>query len=104
MLSRYYRIQNCAEDVKRKWAKKLCSIGDYAAQIGAPLEPISLAVARILRRLHALSVSPDPRLSAQERNRIIKSRFDAGESQAELARIFGISYQRIHQIVRGKNH
>ena len=81
-----------------------CSIGDYAAQIGDPFEPISLAVARILQRLHAIPVPPDPRLTAQERNRIIKSRFDTGESQAALARIFGISYQRIHQIVRGKNH
>lgn len=59
---------------------------------------------RVLKRLHALPQPPDPTLTAQERNRIIKARFDAGESQADLARAFGISYQRIHQIVRGKHH
>lgn len=82
----------------------LCPIGDYEAQNGLTLEPVALAVARVLKRIHALPQPPDPTLTARERTQIIVARFEAGESQAELARVFGISYQRIHQIVRGKHH
>ncbi|MEM9953618.1 MAG: helix-turn-helix domain-containing protein [Chloroflexota bacterium] len=32
----------------------------------------------------------------------IIQRYQAGESQADLAHAFGISYQRIHQIIHGK--
>ncbi|MFC1960434.1 Mor transcription activator family protein [Chloroflexota bacterium] len=43
-------------------------------------------------------------LTARERNTTIRARFAAGESQADLARDFGISYQRVHQIVNKKHH
>jgi len=38
----------------------------------------------------------------QERDTLIRARYAAGASQAELARQFGLSYQRVHQIVRDK--
>ena len=38
----------------------------------------------------------------EERNRIIRARHEAGESQADLAREFGLSYQRVHQIIHSK--
>ncbi len=91
----------------------LCPIGDYGAQYDPALEPgiqplstngVAQAVARLLRRVHAIPVPPEPLLTARERNAVILARFQAGASQAELARTFGLSYQRIHQIVRGKHH
>ncbi|MCZ7554589.1 MAG: hypothetical protein M5U05_18760 [Anaerolineales bacterium] len=38
----------------------------------------------------------------RERNVEIRARYAAGMSVPELARLFGISEQRVHQIVRGK--
>jgi hypothetical protein len=62
-----------------------------------------VAVSRVLKRLRRLPQPPNPTLTVKERNRIIRARFAAGESEANLARVFGISYQRIHQIVRPGN-
>jgi ribosome-binding protein aMBF1 (putative translation factor) len=59
-------------------------------------------VFHILARLNTNPSPPDPALSTRERNIIIRARHAAGVSQAELARQFGISYQRVHQIVHGK--
>jgi DNA-directed RNA polymerase sigma subunit (sigma70/sigma32) len=59
-------------------------------------------VSSVLEQLHAIPLPPDPTLTPRERNIIIRARYAAGETQAELARQFGISYQRIHQIVYGK--
>jgi DNA-binding CsgD family transcriptional regulator len=59
-------------------------------------------VSAVLEQLHAIPLPPDPLLTARERNIIIRARYAAGVSQAELARQFGISYQRVHQIVYGK--
>lgn len=61
-----------------------------------------LAVGRVLAQLHALASPPDPALTIRERNIIIRARHAAGVSQADLAREFGISYQRVHQIVHGR--
>jgi DNA-directed RNA polymerase sigma subunit (sigma70/sigma32) len=38
------------------------------------------------------------------RNALIRMRFDAGETLEELARVFGISHQRVHQIVKQRHH
>ena len=35
------------------------------------------------------------------RNEEIRQRYEAGETMAELAKVYGISEQRVHQIVRG---
>ncbi|MBZ0294411.1 MAG: hypothetical protein K8L99_17745 [Anaerolineae bacterium] len=45
---------------------------------------------------------PPNSLTIRERNKLIRARFAGGESQADLAREFGISYQRVHQIVRDR--
>jgi DNA-directed RNA polymerase sigma subunit (sigma70/sigma32) len=66
------------------------------------LKSVNSAVAYILAKLNSLPVQPDPTLTTRERNIIIRARYAAGESQANLARQFGISYQRVHQIVHGR--
>jgi Mor family transcriptional regulator len=73
----------------------------YEAQNAPTLEPVARAVAHTLARLHAAIQPPTPSLSIRDRNREILARFEAGDSQADLARAFGLSYQRVHQIVRG---
>ena len=62
-----------------------------------------MAVTRVLRRVRSLKPR-DPSLSIEERNHIIRTQWRAGTSQAQLGRDFGISYQRIYQIVHGKQH
>lgn len=37
-----------------------------------------------------------------QRNEVIRSRYSSGETVPELAEIYGISQQRIHQILKGK--
>jgi ribosome-binding protein aMBF1 (putative translation factor) len=56
-------------------------------------------VAYILEKLNSLPSPPDPALTTREPNIIIRARHAAGVSQADLARQFGISYQRVYQIV-----
>jgi hypothetical protein len=80
-----------------------CPVRGSEAQICSALEPVELAVTRILSRIHSLLLLPFPTLLIKERNEIIIARFEASESQAVLARVFGITYQRVHQIVRGKH-
>lgn len=121
MLSRYDWVQNYSKIISEmrlcsiggrkpqirrdlKDNTDLCSIGDYEPPTDNPLESVAYAVFHTLQRLHAVPVPPDPRITAQERNHVIQARFAAGETQTALAIVFGISIQRIHQIVRGKNH
>lgn len=63
------------------------------------LTSVNFAVSYILAKLNSLPLPPDPALTTQERNIIIRARYAAGILQAELARQFGISYHRVHQIV-----
>ena len=82
-----------------KQAVPQCPIGAYGSEIAPGLRRVVAAAGRILKRLYAV---PSPRksaLSPRERNIIIRARYAAGGSQADLSREFGISYQRIHQIV-----
>ena len=65
------------------------------------LEGIPVAVTRLLRRVRSLKPR-DSSLSIEERDQIIRARWRAGTTQAQLGRDFGISYQRIYQIVHGK--
>ncbi|MBN2266770.1 MAG: hypothetical protein JW725_00320 [Candidatus Babeliaceae bacterium] len=64
---------------------------------------VAVAVSQLLKKLNSQPSPLDPNLTTKERNIIIRARYAAGVSQAELARQFGISYQRIHQIVYGKH-
>ncbi|MFC1961359.1 sigma factor-like helix-turn-helix DNA-binding protein [Chloroflexota bacterium] len=56
----------------------------------------------LINRFRNLPKPVLPSLTTRERNIMIRARYAAGESQADLARDFGISYQRVHQIVTGK--
>jgi hypothetical protein len=79
-----------------------CPIGAVGAQNGPAWRSVHSAVSYILARLNSIPSPPDPTLNTRERNVIIRARHAAGVSQAELARQFGISYQRVHQIVHGR--
>jgi hypothetical protein len=72
------------------------------AQIAPSLEPGENLVSAALYFVYDYSSQPDPSLSTQERDTLIRTRYATGISQAQLARQFGISYQRVHQIVHGK--
>jgi len=74
-------------------------IGAVGSQNGPTLKSVNSAVSYILDRLNSHPSLPDPTLTTRERNIIIRARYAAGVSQADLARQFGISYQRVHQIV-----
>ena len=76
--------------------------GAYDPQIGPPLISVEEAVLHILKQLNSQPSPPDLNLTIRERNIIIRARYAAGVSQARLARQFGISYQRVHQIVHRK--
>lgn len=69
--------------------------------------PFSLAsaVSFILRLLYinsTLPTSPITRhiVAKQDRNQEIRERYASGETLAELAKDYGISEQRVHEIVR----
>lgn len=55
-----------------------------------------------LETIYARSSQRDTPLTIRQRNTLIRTRHAEGVSQAELARQFGISYQRVHQIIRGR--
>ncbi|MFC1959251.1 helix-turn-helix domain-containing protein [Chloroflexota bacterium] len=42
-------------------------------------------------------------MTIRERNQAIRARYKTGESLSDLARLFGLSPQRVYQIVRGKH-
>lgn len=85
-----------------KTTNDLCPIGDFGARNVRGLISVSEAVKFILEKLNSLPSLPDPTLTTRERNIIIRARYAAGVSQADLARQFEISYQRVHQIVHGR--
>jgi ribosome-binding protein aMBF1 (putative translation factor) len=73
--------------------------GAVGAENGPAWRSVNSAVNYLLNKLNSQPSPPDPTLTTRERNIIIRARHAAGVSQAELARQFGISYQRVHQIV-----
>ncbi|WP_119072054.1 sigma factor-like helix-turn-helix DNA-binding protein [Aggregatilinea lenta] len=76
-----------------------CPIGAVGAKNAHSLSGPSSPVAKILAQLNSGPSKCKPALTTRERNSIIRARYTAGDSQAELARQFGISYQRVHQII-----
>jgi hypothetical protein len=79
-----------------------CPIGAAGAQIAPKLEPGENLVTPALYFVYDFPSQPDQSLSIQERDTLIRARHATGVSQADLARQFGISYQRVHQNVRGE--
>ncbi len=76
----------------------------YGAQIAPSLNEPSGASFNILKRLYATLPRPEKALLKTERNQIIRTRYAAGETLECLASEFGISFQRVHQIVNQRHH
>ena len=57
-------------------------------------------IKRTLYYLYITNISENSNQSKSERNVIIKVRFEAGETLSALARDFGISVQRVRQIIK----
>ncbi|MEW6578935.1 MAG: sigma factor-like helix-turn-helix DNA-binding protein [Chloroflexota bacterium] len=71
---------------------------------GTTLYTIEQATSRVLQQMYrgfSLPQAPVSNLK-RERNAEIRDRYAAGMSVPELARRFGISEQRVHQILRGR--
>jgi hypothetical protein len=65
---------------------------------------IWLATFHILEMLYDTPFPDTPQtdhITKTERNAAIIARYEAGETCAKLAQAYGISEQRVHQIVRG---
>jgi ribosome-binding protein aMBF1 (putative translation factor) len=77
----------------------LCPIGALEAQTAPGLKQMPISVSAVLQSLYGNPSQRDRPFTMARRDTIIRARHAAGVSQAELARQFGISYQRIHQIV-----
>lgn len=80
----------------------MCPYRDNEAQYGM----LSLidATAYFVRLLYTRPAPPDKSLSVTERNRSICKRYAEGETLIELAKVFHLSFQRVHQIVHHLNH
>ena len=89
----------------------MCPYGAFEER-NAPLflNPTAHASYGILKRLYANPPQPQPTVRRSrrkmtppnERNLQIYARYQAGETQTQLAKAFGVTYQRIHQIVRSQ--
>ena len=77
-----------------------CPHGGSEPQYGSGLEYIIAATASLLKLLYIGRESPNKRLSLDERNHLIRTRYSAGETLMELASAFGISFQRVSILVR----
>ena len=83
----------------KSWSKH-CPIGDCGAQTVSGLNRVQLAIRHLLTLLYPTPPQPDSSLTFAERNRTIRERHQAGESLRQLARAFGISSQRVQQIIK----
>lgn len=72
----------------------------YGAQTVSGLSRVQVAVASVLKLLYPTAPQPDKRSNLNERNQAIRERYAAGESLSQLARTFGISFQRVQQIIK----
>ena len=78
-------------------------MGALEAQTAPSLEQGENLVSAALYFVYDYPSQPEKFLSTKERDTFIRTRYADGISQAELARQFDISYQRVHQIVRGES-
>jgi hypothetical protein len=69
---------------------------------------IWLATFHIMEMLYDTLYPTEPQndlVAAQtERNEEIRARYEAGETGASIAQMFGISEQRVNQIIRGRRN
>jgi len=76
----------------------------YGAQIAPDSNAVSSASFSILKRLYRTPPPPEKALLKTERNKLIRERHAIGETLEHLASEFGISFQRVHQIVHQRYH
>lgn len=71
---------------------------------GTTLYTLEQATSRVLQQLYrGFSLPPAPVSPLKrERNTAIRAQYAAGMSVPDLARRFGISEQRVHQVLRGR--
>ena len=88
----------CLFGLRRMLKRTEKYLGYGAYPLGAMFVPSALedAVQGILAILYS-----DFRLDTKSRDELIRKRHNAGESQSALAREFGVSPQRVHQIIHG---
>jgi len=82
----------------------MCPYGGYGAQIAPELNSVAGAAFNILKRLYATPLLPDKVMLKAERNKIIRDQYATGKTLKQLADEFGISLQRVHQIVNQRHH
>ena len=82
----------------------LCPEGGYGAQIAPELNSVAGAAFSILKRLYTTPLLPDKAMLKTERNKLIRERYATGETLERLAGEFGVSFQRVHQIVHQRHH
>jgi len=76
----------------------------YGAQSAPDSNAASDASFSILKRLYRTPLPPEKALLKTERNKLICERHATGETLKHLAHEFGISFQRVHQIVHQRYH
>lgn len=81
-----------------------CPIGGDGAQTAPTLEDGRCLACAAIEVIYYTPPQHSPPPTLEERNALICAQHAAGISQAELARQFGLSYQRIHQIVHDDSH
>ena len=59
------------------------------------------SIRRMVRLLYP--IFSQSQLSTEQRNQLIREKYDAGEGLSDLARVYRISPQRVYQIVTDKN-
>ena len=74
------------------------------ARNGSALNRSSLAAALVLQLLYSTPKPPEKPFSKKERNNFIRARYAGGETMESLAREFGITVQRVYQIVHHRHH
>ena len=93
-----FRLKTWAMDYLKACASQLSEQG--TAHDGHAVDPDQILL-RVLYHGAAPVVPPFDRAAKQVRNHSISERYCAGETLEELSRAYGITPQRVHQIVRG---
>jgi len=87
----------------RLWVSYLKRRTRLEAASGAENAPtLENGISAIIAQIKRFSL-PNPSQIIQSRDQLIRKLYEQGVSQADLGRQFGISYQRIHQIVYRKS-
>ena len=96
-----FRLKPWADDYLQTCAAALAGPMVSIQRMPIPADPISIVLAHLYP-----TPAPRPPLPAkrvqQARNARVRERYAHGETLAELARAYGPSTQRVHQLVHGR--